>query len=199
VEDCAEHLTSTLCDHNVMERWLLADKSQVHRLRYGALKFLAERSIKTPINHIPGLMAAFDSNHRHLRDLLLGVSAQKDLFLAELGKVNTQLDEANAKLEARDKENTDLKQKLAEEKKKIAVKVDRVVWSRSGNSRLDWSELITCNVTDTVQFVIDALGDDDIVGLAWVDDNPGEDDWLENDSTLEECHIYHNVTLYAYY
>jgi len=185
LEDCAEHLLSTMCDHNVMERFHLAEKNQVERLREGAMKFLAERSSKIPIHRIPGFKSAFDNNHRHLGDLLELMSSQKN--------------QLRAQLEAQDKKVTKLERKLAEEKDKIAIKVDRVSWTRSGNSRLDWSVLITCYVTNTVQFVIDTLEDDRIVGLALVDDNPGKDDWLENNSTLEECGIYHSRTLYAFY
>ena len=119
VKDCSEHLRSTLCDHNVIERFLLADKTQVGRLRQGAMNYLIERASKTSINGIPGFKTAFDSNQRPLRDLLAAMSSQKNKVTAKLDKTKAKLDKVKAKLELRDKKNAELKKKLAEEKKKI--------------------------------------------------------------------------------
>ena len=204
VKDCAEHLKSTLCDHNVMERFLQADKFKVSRLRHGALKFLLERSSKTPVSDIPGLMASFDSNHKHLRDLLLGVSAQRNV-------VKAQLDKANAKLSDRDKEVAELKGTLAKEKKKIAVKVDLVSWTPEPFPELICSELFNCKVTDTVQSLVDRMVNkistskrmvnmlqDDIAGLSFHDNPRSKDDLLDNNKRLEEHGIVRNTTLYAF-
>jgi len=212
VEDCAEHLKSTLCDHNVMERWLLAEKSQVKKLSKGAVVFLLARTNKIPINHIPGFKAAFDSNHSHLKYLFRVMTVQKNGIKATLDEVKKQRDEVKkqrdkakaerddieTKLEARDKEIAELRGQLAEERKKIVVRVDKMSWSWCGNwSRLEWSKLLDCKVTDTVQSLIDNL--DGVAGLAFVEFRPREDDWLENNYRLEEYQINSNTTLYAFY
>jgi len=202
LEDCAEYLTSTLCDHNVMERWLLAEKNQVEKLSLGATEVLLERASRIPISYVPGFVDSFDSNHRPFRDLLSVMSKQRWQAKALRDMALSKLKLCKTNLEARDKEVAELKGevaelkgKLAEEKKNITVKVDKESRSRSGNRRLEWSELIDCKVTDTVQFLIDSLDADGVAGLAFGLHNP----WLENNYTLEEYQIYSSTTLYAFY
>jgi len=68
--DCAEYLRAKICDHNVMEVWMTAERCKSKSLSSTAIKHIINRPRGKQIMEVPGLTEAFES-HTHLKDLLI--------------------------------------------------------------------------------------------------------------------------------
>merc|ERR1712029_462043 len=84
-KDCVTYMRSILCDENVMEFLMVAEKFDLKRLKKKALNHLTERPIKENYQNVPGFAHALAS-HPHLEDLLMKSMSDKIQELKESQK-----------------------------------------------------------------------------------------------------------------
>jgi len=68
--DCTEHLKETICDGNVMDIWMEADRCDIKELREMAIEHLVNRPSGQSLQDVHGFNDAFQDHDRPLKDLL---------------------------------------------------------------------------------------------------------------------------------
>merc|ERR1712029_217336 len=84
-KDCVTYMRSILCDENVMEFLMVAEKFDLKSLKEKAMNHLAERPIRENYLSVPGFAKALAS-HPHLEDLLMKTMSDKIQELKESQK-----------------------------------------------------------------------------------------------------------------
>lgn len=91
--DCAEHLKNNICDENVMDTWMAAEKCNLKSLSSKAIKHIANRPEDKKLMEVPGITEAF-TNQDHLKDLVFELSEKCQTLTKENLRLKKEVEES---------------------------------------------------------------------------------------------------------
>jgi len=172
-EDCCEYLKENVCDENLMNIWMEAEKCGNRNLCSVAIEHLVDRPKDKPLKDVPGFMKAFEAYDNPIQDLLAAL-CDKNLHLSE--------------------ENGDLKEKIKRFEDLGLFKIT-VIRCHAGD---EWTEEFYVRPSDLVSTLIEKIKNQRPINdqlKEYVLDDPTVDQYIKTKKSLEENNIRTDTTL----
>ena len=121
--DCREYLHDNICDGNVMEIWMGAERLEYKGLSSTAIQHLVDRPKGKTLTNVPGFNEAFQDNVKPLQDLMGALSIKGSSMKEDISNLI--------------KENSQLKLKLKRLEEPQVIKVTLMRWTNGAMNQ--WS------------------------------------------------------------
>jgi len=92
VRECSEHLKGNICDDNVMDVWMEAERCGSKILRTAAIEHLIDRPEGLTLEEVPGFKGAFQAYDTPLKDLIDTLIEQNKSLKDEIHQLNPTKD-----------------------------------------------------------------------------------------------------------